>query len=41
LERQRNLWAQQIGTRNELDQRELNYKNSVTAYDAAKLGIQK
>ncbi len=37
LERQRNLWAQQIGTRNELDQRELNYKNSVTAYDAAKL----
>jgi HlyD family secretion protein len=37
LERQRNLWAQQIGTRNELDQRELNYKNAVTAYDAAKL----
>jgi len=37
LQRQRNLWEQQIGTRNELDQRELNYKNSVTAYDAAKL----
>jgi HlyD family secretion protein len=37
LERQRNLWAQQIGTRNELDQRELSYKNSVTAYEAAKL----
>ncbi len=35
LERQRNLWMQQIGTRNELDQRELAYKNSVTAYNAA------
>jgi HlyD family secretion protein len=35
LSRQRNLWEQQIGTRNELDQRELAYKNSVTAYRAA------
>ena len=37
LQRQRNLWNQQIGTRNELDQRELAYKSSVTAYAAAKL----
>jgi RND family efflux transporter MFP subunit len=37
LERQRNLWAQQIGTRNEVDQRELAWKNSVNAYEAAKL----
>jgi multidrug efflux pump subunit AcrA (membrane-fusion protein) len=37
LERQRNLWAQQIGTRNEVDQRELTYKSSVTAWEAARL----
>lgn len=37
LERQRNLWAQQIGTRNELDQRELAYQTSVNAFEAAKL----
>ncbi|MEP7373907.1 MAG: efflux RND transporter periplasmic adaptor subunit [Chitinophagaceae bacterium] len=37
LERQRNLWQQQIGTRNELDQRELTYKSSVNAFEAAKL----
>lgn len=37
LERQKNLWTQQIGTRNELDQRELAYKSSVTTYNAAKL----
>lgn len=36
-ERQRSLWAQGIGTRNELDQRELAYKNSANAYEAAKL----
>ena len=35
-ERQRSLWSQGIGTRNELDQRELNYKNSVNAWQAAK-----
>ncbi len=35
LERQRNLWAKQIGTRVELEQRELSYKNSVTAYQSA------
>jgi HlyD family secretion protein len=34
LERQRNLWAQQIGSKNEFEQRELAYKNSTTAYNA-------
>ncbi|WP_439882697.1 efflux RND transporter periplasmic adaptor subunit [Pontibacter sp. MBLB2868] len=37
LVRQRNLWAKQIGTKVELEQRELNYKNSVTAYKSALL----
>ncbi|MFD3001890.1 efflux RND transporter periplasmic adaptor subunit [Pontibacter toksunensis] len=37
LVRQRNLWANQIGTRVELEQRELNYKNSATAYNTARL----
>ncbi|MBC5774700.1 efflux RND transporter periplasmic adaptor subunit [Pontibacter sp. KCTC 32443] len=37
LVRQRNLWAKQIGTQVELEQRELNYKNSVTAYRSAVL----
>jgi HlyD family secretion protein len=36
-ERQQNLWAQQIGTRNELEQRELAYKNSLKAFEAASL----
>jgi multidrug efflux pump subunit AcrA (membrane-fusion protein) len=36
-QRQRNLWAQQIGTKNELDQRELAYKTSQNNYEAAKL----
>ena len=35
MERQRRLWNQQIGTRNELEQRELAYQNSIAAYDAA------
>ena len=35
LVKQRNLWAQQIGTRNDLDQRELTYQNSTTTYKAA------
>ncbi len=35
LQRQRNLWEQNIGTRNELDQRELVYKNDANAYQAA------
>ncbi len=34
FERQRNLWAQQIGSQNEFEQRELAYKNSTTAYNA-------
>lgn len=37
LERQRILWEQNIGTRNELEQRELNYKNSSHTYQAAVL----
>ena len=36
-QRQRNLWAQNIGTKNELEQRELAYKNSTTGYEAATL----
>ncbi len=39
LEKQRNLWAQGIGTHNELDTRELVYKNSVNAYSASKLRL--
>ncbi|HJU46086.1 MAG TPA: efflux RND transporter periplasmic adaptor subunit [Chitinophagaceae bacterium] len=35
LERQRNLWSQQIGARNDLDQRELAYRNDVETYNAA------
>ena len=35
MERQRNLWAQEIGTRNELEQRELAYKNDLASYSAA------
>ncbi|HJV18668.1 MAG TPA: efflux RND transporter periplasmic adaptor subunit [Sediminibacterium sp.] len=37
VERQRNLWSQGIGTKNELDQRELIYKNSSNSFSAAKL----
>ena len=37
LERQKQLWAQEIGTKNEIDQRELSYKNAVSAYKASKL----
>lgn len=33
--RQTNLWNQNIGTKLELEQRELNYKNAVTNYRAA------
>lgn len=35
--RQRNLWAQNIGTKLQLEQSELNYQNSKTASDAARL----
>lgn len=36
LERQRNLWSDGIGTRNEVDQRELTYTTSMNAWQAAK-----
>jgi multidrug efflux pump subunit AcrA (membrane-fusion protein) len=36
LEKQMNLWVQGIGTRNELDQRGLQFKTAVNAYQAAK-----
>jgi HlyD family secretion protein len=35
--RQQNLWNENIGSRNELEQRQLAYKNSATAYEAARL----
>ncbi|MBP9791272.1 MAG: efflux RND transporter periplasmic adaptor subunit [Bacteroidia bacterium] len=35
--RQKNLYAQQIGTLTELEQRQLTYDNSITNYKAAKL----
>jgi HlyD family secretion protein len=37
LQRQRNLWQQQIGTQNDLDAKELAYKNSSIAYESARL----
>lgn len=37
LERQRNLWAQKVGTQVELEQRELAYKTSLTNYESANL----
>jgi len=37
FQRQQNLWKQEIGTRNELEQRELAWKNSITIYQAALL----
>ena len=37
LKRQKNLWAEGIGTRNELEQRELAWRNAATAYQAALL----
>ncbi|TPE42968.1 efflux RND transporter periplasmic adaptor subunit [Pontibacter mangrovi] len=40
LQRQRNLWKNRIGTRVELEQRELNYENSMTAYKSALLRYQ-
>jgi HlyD family secretion protein len=35
--RQKNLWNENIGSKNELEQRQLAYKNSATAYEAARL----
>ncbi len=40
LLRQQNLWKNQIGTRVELEQRELSYQNAVTAYRSAILRYQ-
>lgn len=40
LDRQKNLWANQIGTRFELEQRELAYANSKSAREAAELRYQ-
>ncbi len=37
LSRQQNLWAQQIGTSNQVEERVLMYKNSMTAYEGAVL----
>ncbi len=39
LERQRKLWASEIGTKNEMDQRELSFKNSTALYNASKLKL--
>ncbi len=37
LQRQKNLWKEQIGTQNEVDQRELAVKSSTGIYESAKL----
>jgi len=39
LDRQKKLWDNQIGTKNDLDQRELSYKNSTTQYNGSKLKL--
>jgi HlyD family secretion protein len=39
LERQRKLWANEIGTKNDLDLRELAYKNAQTLYNASNLKL--
>lgn len=39
FERQKKLWAQEIGTKNDLDQRELNFKNAQTLFNASKLKL--
>lgn len=38
--RQQNLWKQQVGSQNDLDQRELVYQNSKTAYLSAIIKLQ-
>ncbi len=38
--RQKNLWANSIGSRNELDQRALAYENARTSYETARLRYQ-
>jgi biotin carboxyl carrier protein len=37
LDRQKKLWSGEIGSKNELEQRELAYKNSMALYNASKL----
>ncbi|NIJ52611.1 conjugative transposon protein TraM [Dyadobacter arcticus] len=37
LQRQKNLWAQKVGTSNDLDARQLTYANSKNGYQTAKL----
>jgi multidrug efflux pump subunit AcrA (membrane-fusion protein) len=39
LERQKKLWANEIGTKNDLDLRELSYKNAQTLLNAAHLKL--
>ena len=38
--RQSNLWKQEVGSKLELEQRELAYRNSATAYKSAKLKLK-
>jgi HlyD family secretion protein len=38
--RQQSLWSQNVGTKVELEQKELNYKNSIITYQSAKLRYQ-
>jgi HlyD family secretion protein len=39
LERQKKLWSNDIGTKNDLDQREITYKNSTALFNASKLKL--
>jgi multidrug efflux pump subunit AcrA (membrane-fusion protein) len=39
LERQKKLWSNDIGTKNDLDQRELAFKNSTAIFNASKLKL--
>jgi HlyD family secretion protein len=39
LERQKKLWSNEIGTKNDLDQREVVYKNSIALFNASRLKL--
>jgi HlyD family secretion protein len=39
LDRQKKLWAQEIGSKNDIDQRELSYKNALSNYNLSKLRL--
>ena len=39
LERQKKLWSNEIGTKNDIDQRELAFKNSTAQFNASKLKL--